>query len=101
MGACSLFCCSRCCTFFSIFGIFFLLMFGLLFDRQGYYILGYEDDNISDYASGCYGAAGIYAVFLVLSILGWVYDNRQKSQQNSALLEKNSIVTNKGHVGYT
>mmetsp|Transcript_307 Transcript_307/g.398 ORF Transcript_307/g.398 Transcript_307/m.398 type:complete len:98 (-) Transcript_307:43-336(-) len=92
MGACSVPCCSRCCTFFSIFGIIFMVIFGVLFESQGYYILGYEDEHgeFQEYAENCYVAAGIYAAFLIASIAGWVWDNKQKKRRNDEILEKSS-----------
>mmetsp|Transcript_35888 Transcript_35888/g.46104 ORF Transcript_35888/g.46104 Transcript_35888/m.46104 type:complete len:98 (-) Transcript_35888:36-329(-) len=96
MEICSLPFCSRCCTFFSFFAIILMVIFGALFDNQGYYVLGVNDSasEFSEHAQNCYHTAAIYAVFLVVSIFGWLYDNRQKARRESSLLDKDSEIEN-------
>ncbi|CAN0155475.1 unnamed protein product, partial [Discosporangium mesarthrocarpum] len=80
---CSLGCCSQCCALISLFGIFFLLSLGSMFDSQPFYtdleiLHEHEDGHAS---TNCYFAGGIYACTLVLSLIGLWYDKQRQAKR--------------------
>lgn len=62
---------AKCCQIFSVSGLVFLTLIGILLQTQPIYIKDVEDPT--DAASQCFQAAGIYAFFIVATtICGYV-----------------------------
>mmetsp|Transcript_12071 Transcript_12071/g.18238 ORF Transcript_12071/g.18238 Transcript_12071/m.18238 type:complete len:98 (-) Transcript_12071:189-482(-) len=76
-------CCSaitfaKCCTFYSISGIIFLFIIGILLDSQGVYIQGVDDADKG--SENCYIGAVLYIVSLVISVGYWIYYEHTQSR---------------------
>lgn len=74
--ACSKLACAQCCTIFSIAGVIFLLIIGILIEKQPLYLKGITDPTSS--AQGCFQGAAIYAATLFISVTYWIYDESVK-----------------------
>jgi uncharacterized membrane protein YgcG len=73
-------CCSRCCMPLSVAGIIFCLLIGSLFKSQPFIIDGDEGvEHAADKANALFGAAGIYAATLGLSIFGLLSEKRKQA----------------------
>ena len=59
-------------------------MVGSLLDSQPLYMSGVDDTEKA--AGSCYGAAGIYATFLAVSLAYWYYDNKQQAREADSCL---------------
>mmetsp|Transcript_73364 Transcript_73364/g.143958 ORF Transcript_73364/g.143958 Transcript_73364/m.143958 type:complete len:110 (+) Transcript_73364:66-395(+) len=68
--------CAKCCTFFSISGIIFLVIMGSLLQSQPLYIKG-PTDHVKA-SKGCYEGALLYLVTLLLSVGYWMFDSLRK-----------------------
>ncbi len=74
------------CSIFAVFGVLFLAIVGLLFEKQPFYIKGPNDKAAA--AKSCYQAAGIYFIVWVISVIYWKYDSARKGQ---VMEDSNSI----------
>jgi len=68
--------CAKCCTVFSITGIVFLVLIGILLEYQPLYVKGIVEPSKS--AQSCYQGAVIYAGTLLLSLGYWSFDESRK-----------------------
>ncbi|CAM9665459.1 unnamed protein product [Pylaiella littoralis] len=66
-------CCARVCIGLSVPGIIFLIVIGILFDKQGFYT-SVDVDDPSAAASDCYFAALLYVVAIGVSFGGIWYE---------------------------
>uniref|UniRef100_A0A7S2CKA8 Uncharacterized protein n=1 Tax=Florenciella parvula TaxID=236787 RepID=A0A7S2CKA8_9STRA len=74
-------CCAKCCQIFSVSGVVFLSLIGILLQTQPIYIKDVEDP--ADAASQCFQAAGIYAFFIVATtICGYVQDKKKQHMRD-------------------
>ncbi len=72
---------SLCCSFFSVFGIPFLLILGVLFNSQPEFVVSTLTENEGrEYARSCFVSALYYVVALVLSLIGIFYNSRRESR---------------------
>lgn len=67
---------AKCCTIFSVTGIIFLLVIGILLQKQPLYIKGVQDPAMG--AAGCYQGAAIYFATFVISLGYWMFDDFTK-----------------------
>lgn len=77
-------CCTKCCSFFSLTGIVFLVFVGLLLDGQPLYIKGIEQEDASDIAQSCYWGAFIYFMCIVVCAAAACNDRRKKANAGFA-----------------
>ncbi|CAM9117732.1 unnamed protein product [Ectocarpus sp. 6 AP-2014] len=70
-------CCARVCIGLSIPGIIFLIIIGIMFDKQGFYT-SVEVDDPTAAASECYFAALLYVVAIGVSLGGICYDKNRR-----------------------
>ncbi|CAM9339332.1 unnamed protein product [Ectocarpus sp. 4 AP-2014] len=70
-------CCARVCIGLSIPGIIFLIIIGVMFDKQGFYTSVDVDDPTAA-ASECYFAALLYVVAIGVSLGGIYYDKNRR-----------------------
>ncbi|GMI00528.1 hypothetical protein TrVE_jg12370 [Triparma verrucosa] len=69
-----------CCFVFSVFGIIFMTVIGLIFDSETVYIKdpGLENDVTMKQAAGnCFGAAGCYVVTAAISAFYYYKQERE------------------------
>mmetsp|Transcript_10901 Transcript_10901/g.10522 ORF Transcript_10901/g.10522 Transcript_10901/m.10522 type:complete len:109 (+) Transcript_10901:154-480(+) len=69
---CALITFAKCCSIFSVTGFLFLIVIGILLQKQPLYIKGPK--NPAEAAIGCYEGAVIYLATFILSMLYWTYD---------------------------
>ncbi|CAN0535174.1 unnamed protein product [Ectocarpus sp. 12 AP-2014] len=70
-------CCARVCIGLSVPGIIFLIIIGIMFDKQGFYTSVDVDDPTAA-ASECYFAALLYVVAIGVSLGGIYYDKNRR-----------------------
>lgn len=68
-------CCARVCIGLSVPGIIFLIIIGVMFDKQGFYT-SVEIEDSSAAASECYFAALLYVVAIGVSFGGIWYEKK-------------------------
>eukprot|EP00752_Nemacystus_decipiens_P008855 g7902.t1 len=68
-------CCARVCIGLSVPGIIFLVIIGVMFDKQGFYT-SVDIDDPSSAASECYFAALLYVVAIGVSVGGIWYEKK-------------------------
>jgi hypothetical protein len=67
---------ARFCSVFAVFGVVFLVVVGLLFEKEPFYMKGPDDKALA--AKGCYHAAAIYFFVWISSIVyGRWYDQKE------------------------
>ncbi|EWM21762.1 hypothetical protein Naga_100298g6 [Nannochloropsis gaditana] len=76
---CTTECCAPCCGIFSIIGFLFLIILGIIVDKQPIFVHGVTEPHRS--AVACYGGAGIYAGTLALCVVAWMYDKKKKEHR--------------------
>ena len=69
-------CCANFCSVFALTGIIFLIIIGVLLEKQPLYIKGTHDPAHS--AQACYQGAAIYFAVWALSIVTLVLDTMRK-----------------------
>lgn len=69
-------CCANFCSVFAITGIIFLLIIGILLEKQPLYIKGPHDPAAS--AQACYQGAAIYFAIWAVSLVTLVLDSMRK-----------------------
>lgn len=60
---------AKFCSIFAIFGIVFLVIIGIMLQKQPIYMKGIEDPSSA--ASSCYNGALIYFVIWIVSLVYW------------------------------
>lgn len=91
---CTTECCAPCCGLFSIIGIIFLIILGIIIDKQPIFVHGITHPHKSSVA--CYGGAGVYAGTLALCIAAWIYDQKKKQRRaaTAGLLKDEQVALN-------
>ena len=69
-------CCANFCSVFALTGIIFLIIIGVLLEKQPLYIKGTHDPAHS--AQACYQGAAIYFAVWALSIITLILDYMRK-----------------------
>ena len=74
-------CCANFCSVFALTGIVFLLIIGILLDKQPLYIKGTHDPAHA--AQACYQGAAIYFAVWALSLITLALDHIRKKNPMS------------------
>ena len=83
-------CCANFCSVFALTGIVFLLIIGVLLDKQPLYIKGTHDPASA--AQACYQGAAIYFAVWAVSLVTLVLDHfRKKNPLSRAMPEEPMI----------
>jgi len=91
---CTLLDCAKCCSIFSLTGLFFLLIIGSLLHTQPLYIKGPK--HAAEASTACYNGALIYLATFGVSILYWLFNGL-----GAALMGKKSSTDETSRFGST
>lgn len=83
-------CCANFCSVFALTGIIFLVIIGVLLEKQPLYIKGTHDPAHS--AQACYQGAAIYFAVWALSIVTLVLDYMRKKNPLRSQISEEPIV---------
>jgi len=79
---------AKFCSVFAVFGFTFLIIVGVMLQKQPLYIRGPEDKEAA--ASSCYSAAAIYFAVWVASLGYWSYDSYKSAREDGGSMGADS-----------